>query len=195
MAAKPSEDSKPIRAQRRATRQISEAPGQLLLGGPSRCNGIAVAAGCAGSGDGSRQSPFALWTCEARDLVGDDARLRSSPLTADADSRFARSAGDVGTPKINGQQEPGRRDPDACSRPKSARAVPCRRLLDCRGGRRALPSAFDPIGPSGALVQTRVSSGADRAVGAAVAACAFARSTRCGVAADRSAAVQIGRVA
>jgi len=63
------------------------------------------------------------------------------------------------------------------------------------GGRRALPSAFDPIGPSGALVQTRVSSGADRAVGAAVAACAFARSTRCGVAADRSAAVQIGRVA
>jgi hypothetical protein len=46
---------------------------------------------------------------------------------------------------------PSRRSPS----PKSARADPCRRLLDCGGGRRAPPSAFDPIGPSGALVQTR----------------------------------------
>jgi hypothetical protein len=30
--------------------------------------------------------------------------------------------------------------------PKSARADPCQRLPDCGGGRRALPSDFDPIG-------------------------------------------------
>jgi hypothetical protein len=32
--------------------------------------------------------------------------------------------------------------------------IPCRRPQDCRGGRRAPAAAFNPTGPTGALVQT-----------------------------------------
>jgi hypothetical protein len=42
-------------------------------------------------------------------------------------------------------------------------------------GARALAAAFNSTGPTGALVQTRGSSGVDRAAGAVLAACAFAQ--------------------
>jgi hypothetical protein len=42
-------------------------------------------------------------------------------------------------------------------------------------GRREPAAAFNPAGPTGALVQTRASSSDDRATGRGLAACAFAR--------------------